>query len=376
MLKTLRYAKRLITFESTSHLSNRLISKYIERKLTKYGFITERLEYRDENRVRKVSIVGKKGTGTGGLAYFGHSDVVPAANWFTQAFGPFEPRVAKERLYGRGACDMKGSVACMLNAMQLFSADDLKHPIYFACTADEEIGFGGAKQVVEESKFYREMVTGGTHAIIGEPTMLEVVHAHKGTYGLRAVASGKAGHSSSRDGENANLAMIPFLGDMKAIHDETESDPKWQSHEFDPPSVSWNIGVNDNNPALNITSPESVCTVYFRPMPGVDGQALLDRAQQSAERHGLYFEVTRKADGFYTDKESEFVKTALSLAHKGVPTTAAYGTDGGVFTELENMIVIGPGNIAQAHTNDEWIALEQLSLGTELYAKFIKKYCC
>ena len=83
---------------------------------------------------------------------------------------------------------MKGSIACMLTAAQRFAWDDLKHPIYFVCTADEEVGFGGAKRVVEESKYYREMVAHKSKAIIGEPTSLEIVHAHKGSIELVATA--------------------------------------------------------------------------------------------------------------------------------------------------------------------------------------------
>ena len=113
-------------------------------KLTKHGFVVEKIEYLDSRRVRKVNLVAKKGTGHGGLAYFSHSDVVPATKWFTKKFGPFEPTIARQRLYGRGSCAMKGSIACMLAASQQFSWDDLKKPIYFVVTADEEVGYLGA----------------------------------------------------------------------------------------------------------------------------------------------------------------------------------------------------------------------------------------
>lgn len=248
-MKALRYAKRLVSFDSTSHLSNRLISKYLEMKLTKHGFVVEKIEYVDKHNVPKVNLVAKKGGGYGGLAYFSHSDVVPAEKWFTPKFGPFEPAIARERLYGRGSCDMKGSIACMLTAAQSFAWDDLDQPLYFVVTADEETGFHGAKCVVEESKLYREMAEHGTKAIIGEPTSLEVVHAHKGSVEITATARGIAGHSSSRKNVSANLAMIPFLTEMKAIYDEVESDKKWQNDMFDPPTLTWNINIKDDAPA-------------------------------------------------------------------------------------------------------------------------------
>ncbi len=375
-MKALRYAKRLVGFDTTSHLSNRLISKYLEMKLTKHGFVVEKLEYLDDRRVRKVNLVAKKGTGKGGLGYFSHSDVVPANKWFTKKFGPFEPAIARQRLYGRGSCDMKGSIACMLAASQQFSWDDLKQPIYFVVTADEEVGYRGAKCVVEESKFYREMVSNGTKGIIGEPTSLEVVHAHKGSYEIAAHTRGVAAHSSSRKAQNANLAMIPFLNVMKKIYDESESNVDYQNKIFDPPTISWNIGIKDDAPALNVTAAKSVCSVYARPMPEVNIEPLLDKVKRAAEKYGVELEINRWGEPFYTDPESEFVQQCLKLLHRPIAKTVSYGTDGGVFTELANKIVFGPGSIEQAHTRDEWIALEQLSLGSEMYAKMIRHWCC
>ena len=191
-MKTLRYAKRLIGFDSTSHLSNRMISKYLQLKLTKHGFVTEKLEYRDKRRVRKVNIVARKGGGSGGLAFFAHTDTVPADDWFSRRYGPYEPAIAKERLYGRGSCDMKGSIACMLTAAQRYSWEQLQQPLYLVFTADEEIGFHGARYVVEQSSTYREMVENNTRGVIGEPTGLEVVRAHKGMCIFTVTSRGKA----------------------------------------------------------------------------------------------------------------------------------------------------------------------------------------
>ena len=353
-----------------------MISKYLEMKLTKHGFVVEKIEYLDARGVPKVNLIAKKGGGYGGLAYFGHSDVVPARRWFTKKFGPFEPAIARQRLYGRGACDMKGSLACMLTATQRFAWDDLKQPIYYVVTADEEVGFTGARHVVEESKYYQEIVNNGTKALIGEPTSLEVVHAHKGSIELIATSRGKAAHSSSRTGLNSNLAMIPFLAELKAIHDEAETDAQWQNDIFDPPSMSWNISIKDDAAAINVKPSKSVTKVYLRTMPEVDEQILLDRVVACAEANKIDLEINRWGNVFYTDPESEFVKQWLKLVHKNHPKTVSYGTDGGIFTQIEDKIVFGPGNIAQAHTRDEWIALEQLSLGTEMYAKLIRHWCC
>ncbi|MFP6768001.1 MAG: M20 family metallopeptidase [Planctomycetaceae bacterium] len=374
-MNSLEYNQRLVSFESTSVLSNAPVSDYCDEVLRGMGFEIERIEYDDPNGVRKVSVLGKKGTGTGGMAYFSHTDVVPADPWFFDDFGPFEPTIRDDRLYGRGSCDMKGSIACMLAAAERTSDLPLQHPIYIVCTSDEEIGYGGAKAIAERSEMFREMVAGEANGIIGEPTMLEVVYAHKGTTGLVATSRGTAAHSSTREGLNANLAMIPYLSEMKAIFEETESSTDWQNDEFDPPTISWNIGINDHTTAVNITPPQSICTVYFRAMPGQEVDVLIDRARAKAEECGIDFQVKSRAEPLYIEPGSPFVREVLELAQRETPTTVCYGTDGGMLTELKNMVVIGPGDIAQAHTHDEWIALEQLERGTDLYARMIEHWC-
>ncbi|MCA9071690.1 MAG: M20 family metallopeptidase [Planctomycetaceae bacterium] len=375
-MDALKYAQDLVAFESTSNLSNVPVSDYVEQALKKLAFTTERLEYDDANGVRKCSIVGKKGEGQGGLAYFGHTDVVPADNWFSDEFGPFTPTVRDGRLYGRGSCDMKGSIATMLAAAARFSTSELKHPIYITCTADEEVGYHGAKDVASRSALFREMVDGHSRGIIGEPTRLDVVHAHKGTYGFKAISRGRAAHSSTREGLNANLAMIPFLVEMKAIYDETESDPQWQNNAFDPPTLSWNIGINDHTKAINITAPQSVCTVYFRAMPNVDVNALMNRVRIKAEELGLEFHSEVETPPLWVDPNSEFIRDVLQLSGRESSSTVAYGTDNSSFLAMKNLVVFGPGDIAQAHTHDEWISLEQLELGTDMYARAIRRWCC
>ena len=352
-MDALAYTKQLCSFESTSVLSNVPVTDCVEETLRKLGFITERLEYSDANGVRKACVSGRKGPGKGGMAYFGHTDVVPADPWLFADHGPFEPTVVGDKLYGRGTCDMKGSIACMLAASEQFSAGDLKKPIYITCTADEEIGYGGAAQIAERGELFQEMVEGGSNGIIGEPTLLEVVHAHKGTVGFRATSRGIAAHSSTRNGINANLKMIPFLVEMKAIHDELEADPAWQNDEFDPPTVSWNIGINDHTKAINITPPQSVCTVYFRTMPGQDADVLLKRVATAAEANGLEFQVTANGRPLYIDRDSAFVVEVMQLAGRDAAKTVSYGTDGAMLGALKKLLVFGPGDIAQAHTHDE-----------------------
>ncbi|MBX3437895.1 MAG: M20 family metallopeptidase [Planctomycetaceae bacterium] len=375
-MQALDYARQLVTFDSVSRVSNVPVTDAVEAILRRLGFEIERIEYDDENGIRKANLIAKKGTGTGGMAYFAHTDVVPADTWAFEEHGPFVPTVKEGRLYGRGSCDMKGSIACMLAAVERIGEGDLTHPVYVTCTADEEIGYGGATYVAEQSQLFAEMVAGEARGIVGEPTVLEIVHAHKGVIGLRATSRGRAAHSSTGEGVNANLAMIPYLAEMKAIHDETAVDPRWRNEDFHPPTVTWNIGINDFTRATNITPPQSVCTVYFRPMPGMDAELLIERAKRKAEECGLEFVVVVRGRPLRADPGSPFVRECLEVAGKERSRTVAYGTDGGKLTDLRHMIVCGPGDIRQAHTHDEWISLEQLDLGTDLYERMIRRWSC
>jgi acetylornithine deacetylase len=250
-----------------------------------------------------------------------------------------------------------------------------QHPLYICCTADEEVGYLGATEVAQRSAMFAEMCRGGTFGIVGEPTELSVIHAHKGTYGFRVISHGEAAHSSTDRGKNANLAMIPFLQVMKDIHDQACEDPHWLDERFSPPDISWNIGINDHTRAINIKPPLSICTVYFRPMPGQDVEPLLDRVRQAAEEFGLDFLLERAGKPFNVSPSSPHVQLALQVAQQTTAGTVCYGTDAGQLSALEKLVVLGPGSIAQAHTDDEWISLEQLELGTALYRQFIERCC-
>jgi acetylornithine deacetylase len=264
----------------------------------------------------------------------------------------------------------------MLAAMNSLASKQLTAPLWFVVTADEEIGMAGARAVVEHSLMYREIVQSQARSIIGEPTGLQVVYAHKGGRSIRVTSHGRAAHSSTGLGVNANLAMIPFLQALYAIHGELETQPQWRDERFSPPTPTPNLLLCDPNTAMNITSALSQCTLYFRPMPGQDADGLVDRLRAIAMRSGLQFEVMFSGEPLFSDPNGLLIRDLLQLSGGDYPRTVAYGTDGAVFTELQNIAVWGPGDIAQAHTDDEWISLEQLERGTDLYRQAIQRWCC
>lgn len=374
-MTVLDYLRELIAFPSVSSESNVAVTDQAEDWLRRLGFDTERVNYTDARGVLKSNVVGRRGPSSGtGLAWFGHTDVVPAASWNHPGAGPWSAEISDGRVYGRGSCDMKGPVACMLAAAASINAP-LHAPLWIVLTADEEIGMHGARHVASASRMYREIVETRSRAIIGEPTCLRVVHAHKGGRTLRAVSRGRAAHSSTGLGINANFALIPFLQEAALVNQQMQHAPEWRDDRFTPPTPTMNLLITDPNTASNITSPRSECTLYFRPMPGQQSEGVVQRLRECAERHGLEFDVLFSGEPLFTPPDAPFVRELLQLSGGTTPETVAYGTDGGVLTELSCPVVFGPGDIAQAHTDDEWISLEQLELGTRLYLRAIERWC-
>ncbi|TWU45208.1 Acetylornithine deacetylase [Novipirellula aureliae] len=382
--KAAEILKPLIAYPSVSSTSNAAISDHLASLLQSLRFDVELTTYVDNRGVQKVNVVAHRAAErqlgpmeepqAGGIVYCCHTDVVPAQRWTGPGGDPFVAVIEEGRLYGRGSCDMKGSIAAFLAAVQQVSQTKQTRPLWIIATADEETGFGGAKHVVAESEMYRQIVAGQPLAIIGEPTLLNVVHAHKGIVGFRIRSHGRAAHSSRGDGVNANVAMIPMLNKIAELHRRTLEDKRYHDERFDPPTLSWNFGFTDHDTALNVTAALSEAWVSFRMMPEIDGEDLIAEARQFAEVLNLEFHRVDGGPPLWMPADSKSVRSMCELAATE-PITECYSTDGGQFTQLDQRLVIGPGDIAQAHTSDESIALDQLDRGTEFYRQAIERWC-
>ena len=364
----------LIAHNTVSYNSNVEVMQFLRKQMLEIDCRVEWVDYVDRDGVKKVNLIGKKGgnhdPGDRGIALLGHIDTVPAVGWESNAF---EARIEGSKMYGRGSCDMKGSVACMLETASKYSHSDLDYPLYVIVTADEEVGFLGAQAVVDKSELFNGSFP--RYGVVGEPTLLGVIHAHKGIVQMVITAHGRAAHSSTGEGDNANLKLIPFLAEMREIYNTLTTDSTYFNHDFDPPFSDWNITIDNGDCAPNITPPFSICRINYRPMPGQNAQEWIDRARQSADRHGLEFDLRAAADPMITPPDSEVVRAALEITGEEDAHTVAYGTDGAVFGQHMELVVIGPGSILQAHTVDEWMALDQFPKAVSVFSQFVERFC-
>lgn len=365
----LALTKELVAIRSVSRWSNAKISDYIEDWLKSKGFDEiERLEYTDENDELKVNLIAKKGEGTGGLAFLSHSDTVPGME---ESWDAFDPVVKDGRLYGRGSCDMKGPLAATMIAAAEVDAERLQKPVYIVVTADEELGLFGAEYVVEHSKLLADSKP--DYGVVAEPTRLIPVYGHKGFGLVKVVAHGKAAHTSSGEGNPASFLLAPFLAEMAVLNKEFQTDTSFMNQEFHPPTNGFNMIFEDDG-AANITAATASCTLTFRAMPDARCEEIIDIITDKATGYG--FEVqSRFSQAVYTDTDSALVKAACQATDNFHPETVPYGTDGFHFRSLMKLVILGPGDIAVAHTVGESVAVAQLEEAVDIYKHMIATLC-
>ena len=369
MQDVVQLTQDLVAIKSVSQWSNQEISDSLEETLRRSSFEVERLEYVDDQGERKVSLVAKKGNGQDGFGLFSHSDTVPGNEW---AWDAFSPAVNEGRLIGRGSCDMKGPLAATIVAADSIDAKDLKRPVYVVVTADEEVSGIGAKHVARESSLFQEAIP--KHGVIAEPTSLIPVYAHKGGAAVIVTAHGKAAHTSTDRGLSANFLIAPFLAEMAELADRLKTAESFMNREFEPPTNGFNMVLNDGGCKSNVTAAKTVCTVGFRTMPNDRRADLIAEVTECARKYDL--EVTsRVSDPFCVATDAQIVQTALQATEVDKPETVPFGTDAHAFKDQMQLVILGPGNIAQAHTVGEWIEIAQLERAVDVYRRMIEILC-
>lgn len=373
-------ACRSVTFESVNEATQWLHSQLLE-----LGFECHVQEYLDGNGLQKLRLSAKReppsenlGVAAGHtspLAFFCHTDVVPVDGW-QAPFGPFSAEIADGRLWGRGACDMKGPTAAALAAIATIKPSEQTQPIYFFATGDEECGMEGARLLSTDCRLFDELIARDGVGVIGEPTSMQVVNAHKGACHLVFTSRGVAAHSSTGEGENANWKLIPWLAYLKERHEHSMVDDQLNNLNFTPSSLTMNLIIKNEPTIANITVGTAACHIFLRPTPETKWEEFVADIVNRSQDYDV--ELTRKVSlaPVRTPPNRPLVSSCLMLLGQTEPQCVSFATDGCSFQRLKDLVVIGPGSIQQAHRPDEWISIEQLAKGTEGYSKIFRWFTC
>jgi acetylornithine deacetylase len=360
--------KDLVSFQILGGQSNLEIIDYIMTILLEKG-----IEYHlvPNKELTKTSLLCRIGPAVdGGVILSGHTDVVPVAGqaWTTK---PFNLTKKDDKLYGRGSCDMKGFLACCLASIDVFKKSELKKPVYFAFSYDEEIGcLAGEELAGAVHRIYKEKPT---YAIIGEPSMMQPVVGQKGICVLETTVNGSAGHSSRIRGEVSAIHVCARLIQWLENRMDQYAHGNITDHRFNPPHTSIHVGKINGGIAPNVIADK--CTFYWD-VRVIPGHSVYDVIQEFAEYcRSVEDELRTKFPGFAihtkedhppvpplgTDNEASVVNLIKKITGNHELQTVAYAAEAGQFSnEGFETVICGPGDIAQAHRADEFIAIDQL----------------
>lgn len=368
---------KLVSFDTTSRNSNLDLITWVEEQLMPLGFDCRRIENSEGDKSNLWARIGPDIPG--GLVMSGHSDVVPVDGqpWETD---PFNMTEIDGRLFGRGTSDMKGFLALCLAFAPRFSALDLKKPIHFAFSYDEEVGCQGAPLMIDD------MVERGARpdaVWVGEPTLWQVVSGHKGIMLTKVVVTGREAHSSLPHlGVSANGEAVDLMVRLREIEKDlaVNADP---DSPFDPPYPTLSIGQLNGGTATNILARE--CEFHFdlRCPPGYDPDEVLEpflgaAAEKDAALKARFpecgVEVTKYTDvpGLAPGENNAAETLARALTGDNALRAVSYATEAGQFHQAGMPAVIcGPGSIDQAHKPNEFIDKAQLAEGVKVFDDLI-----
>lgn len=370
--------KALIAFDTTSRGSNLALIDFAQELLEKSGARCRRSYDAAGRKANLFATIGPEGDG--GFVLSGHTDVVPVdgQKWSSH---PFKPEVRDGKLYGRGACDMKGFVGVALALAPEIAKAKLTKPIHFALSYDEEVGCVGVTGLLDDLK---AQSIKPELAIIGEPTLMKVVGAHKGGAKLITRCCGREHHSSQPEhGANAVMMAGEFVNLLDQVWNElrADTDPR-----FDPPHSTVQANMISGGTAVNILAREAEVTWEYRCLPDRDPAQIVTRVKERAEAEVLpkyrarapeaALETTLHAQypGLAMDEDSPAIRLARELTGTNMIEAVAYGTEAGHFQSYGIPAVIcGPGSIEQAHRPDEFCAVSELEACEAFLRKLIKK---
>ena len=367
--KSIKILTDLIGFKTVSGQDNSELINYCEKILNEIGATTFKVFDDDNKRVNLFgTLKAKKPNGKKPIILSGHTDVVPVSKGWTN--DPFTATIKDDKLYGRGSCDMKGFIACTLAYAPIFKESNLDRDIHFCYTFDEETACIGAPLLIKELK-KRDIKNG--ICIIGEPTKMKIIDAHKGMNEYTIHFGGLAGHSSKPHlGVSAVEYASRYVSKLLEIREELKKrGPK--DCIFDPPHSTLSIGGIKGGIAHNVIADKCSVEWETRPVTKADAEfvtneidkfaneALLPEMKKVFPQSFIKKEVIGEVVGFDRLDQSEACEFVSSITGDNSREVVSFGTEAGLFQEVGiSTVVCGPGSIEQAHKIDEFIELDEI----------------
>ncbi len=371
----------LVGFDTVSSNSNLACIDFIDAYLTDRGIPTRRTF---DDRGSKANLFATVGATDqpGGVVLSGHTDVVPVLDqpWDSD---PFTVTERDGRLYGRGTADMKSFLAIALAAVPEMQRRRLSRPIHLAFSYDEEVGCVGVNRLITDVV---DNVAPPSMVIVGEPSEMRLVEAHKGCSVYRTTISGQAAHSSRpQDGANALVAaarIAIFLDDLQAENARTAS----PESRFDPPYTTINVGQVTGGMAQNVIPPKASVLWDLRVLPGEEpahvlgrldayiAETVLPKLQRTAPEAEVVTETLADVPPLGPEDDGAAEALVRQVTGDNDSSVVSYGTEGGLFQKAGmSCVVCGPGSIAQAHQPNEYISLQQVAAGEAFVAGLIDR---
>ena len=366
---SIRILSDLIAFKTISGEDNSSLIDYCDQILKKLGAESFKTFDQEKKRVNLfATIKAKKSNGKNPIILSGHTDVVPVSkSWSTD---PFKATIKNDKLYGRGSCDMKGFIACTLAYAPIYSKSSLDRDIHFSFTFDEETACQGAPILIEELK--KRGIKNGI-CIVGEPTNMKIIDAHKGCYEYTTHFEGLAGHGSApHKGVNAVEYAARFIDKLLKIR-KTLKDKAPKNSIFNPPYTTLQIGGISGGIARNVIADRCRVDWELRPVIKEDGifvnseidkfvnEELLPEMKKVYPKSSIKKEIIGEIIGFDRHEKSEACELISNITGDNSREVVSFGTEAGLFQEIGiSTVVCGPGSIEQAHKVDEYIKLDEL----------------
>lgn len=359
---------RLVSFPSVGGEPNGDIAAWIRDYAQTHGASVSSIPGPEGDRANLLITAGPKDVP--GMILSGHMDVVPAreAGWTSD---PFVMRQAGDRLYGRGATDMKGFLACALAALSALARRKLARPVHLAFSYDEEIGCRGVPHLISALPSLCAKPDG---CIVGEPSGMRAILAHKGKAAARVVVRGISGHSSRPDlGRNAIHAMTAVLDAALAASETLKAGPF--DTKFAPPYSTLQIGTIKGGQAVNIIPDLCVAELEVRAVSGVAPEAALTPVKSAVE--GLQasgidaqWEILSAYPALSLDAAAPLAGLMRDLTDAETIDAVSFGTEAGLYQAAGiDAIICGPGDIARAHRADEYICRDELAACSRMIAR-------